>query len=138
MVKSLDRTTKKWVDRTAIAEDDYKEGIDNPTKDWAERALAAKKRYEEELKKAFAEGSREAGITRRGTAGWQARTKAKSARWPAGVKLAEGDFRDAMADVLAFEEILQQKVLAMPDATLADRLARSKFWQEEMAKFKKS
>lgn len=70
MVKSLDRTVKKWSKRVAVAEDDYKEGIDNPTKDWAERALAAKKRYEEEIKKSIAEGSREKGIIRRGTAGW--------------------------------------------------------------------
>lgn len=137
MVKSLDRTVKKWKARVDVAGDDYIEGIKNPTKDWEARALASKKRYEEELKKAFALGSREKGISRKGTSGWQADTIEKASRWPEGVGLAEDEFREAMAEVLAFEDTLQKKILAMPDATLADRLARSKFWQEEMAKFKK-
>lgn len=137
MVKSLARTTKKWKARVAVAEDDFKEGVQNPTKDWEEQAVAAKARYEAEIKRSIAEGSRETGIKRRGTAGWQARTIAKASRWGQGVNLAEEDFNDAMKEVLAFEEILQKKVLAMPNATLSDRLARSRFWQEEMAKFKK-
>jgi hypothetical protein len=138
MVKSVDKVADKWVKRVSVASTDYTEGISNPSRDWAARTEAAKARYTAGVQQAIAAGTREAGVRRTGTSGWKSKALAKSDRYASGVQGAESDFREAMGQVLAFEDSLQKKVNAMPDATLEDRIKKSAEWQREMAKFRRS
>jgi hypothetical protein len=137
MVKSLERVVGKWVRNVQGAGEEYKEGVRNPSKNWQERTIAAKAKYAAELQKAIAEGRRESGVQRTGQAGYQEAALAKANRFAEGVALAEGDFRSAISDVLAFEQGLQARINAMPDATLEDRIKKSAEWQRAMAAFRK-
>lgn len=138
MVKSAAKTAEKWKRRVAGAGADYKDGVQNPSRDWETEALKAKARYESEMQKSIAEGRREKGIQKTGSAGYKANTVAKSDRWATGVNGAEGKFSSAMGEVLAFEQQVQNEVNAMPSTTLEDRLARSTHWARRMSEFKKS
>lgn len=138
MVKAVERTVKKWTDRVAVAAPDYEAGVKAPTKDWADRATAAETRWSTEIAKAATEKRFSAGVKTVGTSGWQEKTIAKGVpRWPEGVRIGRADYEDAIRNVLAFEDPLQKKILAMPDATLDQRIARMTAWVKGMAAFKK-
>lgn len=138
MVKSVAKTVEKWNRRSGQAGPDYTDGVQNPRKDWQEKTLAAKARYENEIQAAIAAGRREAGVTRKGTAGWKSDSIEKASRWPQGIGFAKEEYNAAMSEVLAFEDIVQKEVDAMPNATEEDRIARSAHWQRRMRTFKKS
>mgnify|MGYP001588059335 CR=1 FL=1 len=137
MVKSVDKVVKKWNDRVSVAGQDYIDGVQNPSKSWEQRSTAAKAKFAAGIQKAISEGSREKGIAARGQAGYISKTVAKADRFGSGVSGAQDDFAREMGKVLAFENTIQAKINAMPDATLEDRIKKSAEWQREMSKFKK-
>lgn len=138
MVKSIERTVKKWDERVGVAADDYAAGVEAPTKDWETRTSASKPKYESELRRSMAEDAFTRGVKRAGTSKWKERIKAVGIeRWPGGVAAAKGIFEAAMRDVLAFEDTLQKKILAMPDATAEQRIARTNAWIKGMMAFRK-
>ena len=137
MVKSLEKTIAKWKANVSNASGYYADGVENPDKDWQASATAAKDRYQQEINKSIAEGRREKGIAKVGTAGWKSKTLKKSGRWAEGVAGAEDEARAGLGPVLSFEQTLQTKVNAMPNATLADRKAKAAAWIDGMALYKK-
>ena len=138
MVKSIDRTVKKWKERVSVAGDEYAEGVKNPTKDWETRTSAAESRYENELRTSIADKRFGKGVKSAGTAKWRDRIeKVGLDRWAPGVAAAGPIFEAEMRDVLAFEDTLQKKILAMPDTTIEQRIARNNAWIKGMGLYRK-
>ena len=136
MVATITTTKDKWVRNVSTAGPSYEAGVRAPTKDWQARTLAAESKWFLELTAAKAAGAYGAGVREKGTAGWQQDTLQKLSRWAEGVGFASDDYEAAMRDVLGFEATIQARVLAMPDGTLAQRIARSTAWITDMSKFK--
>jgi hypothetical protein len=72
-----------------------------------------------------------------GRAGWQAAVDAKgAANYATGVNAAAAKYQEKIAPVLAYEATLQQRIQGMPNATLADSIARATEWITGMARYK--
>ena len=103
-VKSIDKIAKKWSDRAAISEDDYKDGIKNPKKDWETEALESKDNYESAIRESITRDARSKGISKAGTKKWQGKAVEKSGRWAPGISGAVDEYRKEfgpMVDVIS-------------------------------------
>ncbi|MBA7624884.1 hypothetical protein ES703_32298 [subsurface metagenome] len=96
-MKSLDKIGKKYVDRAAVATDDYEDGIENPKKDWEKESLDAEDNYKTAIIASIARKARPAGIKKAGTKKWQDKAIAKKGRWAPGISEAEEDYKAGYA-----------------------------------------
>lgn len=93
VIKSLDKIGKKYIDRAAVATDDYTDGIENPKKDWEKESLASEDNYKLAITQSIARKARPAGIKKAGTKKWQEKAVSKSGRWAPGIADAEDDYK---------------------------------------------
>ena len=114
-IKPLERITKKWVDKTQNAQQDYVDGVTNPRRNWAAAAAAAADNWKAGVTKAAQEDRFKKGVVNAGDARWSfgAITKGPG-RWAEGVSLAAADFSKGFAPIRA----------AIAAASLPPRFAR--------------
>lgn len=97
-VKSLDRATKKWVNRAAVSQDAYTDGVQNPRVDWAAATAAAEGAYKTGVTQAMTANRFGAGVKKAGTQKWQENAQAKGpGRWSEGVALSQGAYEKGFA-----------------------------------------
>jgi hypothetical protein len=125
----------KWAQRTQAAAQDFTTGVQNTDKDPTALAIAQGQRYIQRVTDAFNSGKWANGLRRVGKAGWQAATLAKASNFSTGVAAAEAKVATAFGPLLAYETTLQARVQAMPNVTLADRIARATAWINGMASY---
>ena len=96
------KAAKKWKERTAVAVEDYKDGINNPRADWAQQTEAAADTWKTAITEAANKGRFAKGVTAAGTGKWKSGAITKGAdRYPAGVAVAEDDYNRAMQSVIS-------------------------------------
>jgi hypothetical protein len=125
----------KWSQRTQAAAQDYTTGVQNTASDPTALAIAAGQRYIQRVTESFNNGKWANGLRRVGKAGWQSATLAKAANFSTGVAAAEAKVQSAFTPLLAYEATLQSRIDAMPNVTLADRIARMTAWVQGMASY---
>lgn len=125
----------KWAARTQAAAQDYTTGVQNTASDPTALAIAAGQRYIQRVTDAFNSGKWANGLRRVGKAGWQAATVAKASNFSTGVAAAEAKVAATFGPLLAYETTLQARIDAMPNITLADRIARATAWIQGMAAY---
>jgi hypothetical protein len=108
-IKSLARITEKWTRVTPMRSEDYKLGVTSPRRDWQASAVAAKESHKLAMAAAAAADSFAKGITKAGTAKWQAKALAKGpGRFAEGVMVGGPDFEKGFAPA---REVLEKTVL---------------------------
>jgi len=97
-VKALDKIVAKWDRVSAGAQAEYQAGVTDPRKDWAAATKAAEKAYEQGIQQAVAGKRFGKGVTKAGTAKWQAMAIAKGPRrWSEGIALAKEAYSASFA-----------------------------------------
>lgn len=108
-IKSMARITEKWTRVTPMRAEDYKLGVQSPRRDWAGSAVAAKESHKLAMVTAGASDAFAKGITKAGTAKWQAKALAKGpGRFAEGVMVGGPDYEKGFAPV---REVLEKTVL---------------------------
>jgi len=97
-VKPLDKIVEKWDRVSAGAQAEYEAGVRDPRVDWAAATKAAEKAYEQGISQAVSAKRFGKGVTKAGTAKWQAMAIAKGPRrWSEGIGLAKASYSEAFA-----------------------------------------
>jgi len=85
-MKSASQAAQKFVERAAVAGQDYVSGAEQTTKDQAALAIAGKANYAAGVQAAISKDSYAKGLQKSGKSGWLAGVKAKGAeRFSSGV-----------------------------------------------------
>lgn len=128
---------QRWVAGATGAAQRYKEGVDNTTKDPTALAVAQVNKLQTNFIASITSGRWQRALQAVGRAGWQAAVDAKgAANYATGVQAGAQKYQEKIAPVLAYEASLQQRIQAMPKATLADSIARASAWITGMAQYK--
>ena len=97
-IKSAARIKEKWTRVTPQRTEDYKLGVASPRRDWEKSAVAAKDSHKAAMATAAAQDSFAKGITKAGSAKWQARALAKGpGRFAEGVMVGGDDYGKGFA-----------------------------------------
>lgn len=97
-IKDSSEIAKKWARVTPQRTEDYSSGVKNPTKDWGAATLASSDAQAKGIQQAISEKRFEKGVSKAGTAKWQAKTATKGVdRWGSGVQVAQPDFESGFA-----------------------------------------
>ncbi len=100
--KGAAKAARKWKERTAVAVEDYREGVNNPRADWAQATEGAHDTWKAAITEAANKGSFAKGVAAAGTAKWKTGAITKGAdRYPTGVAVAEDDYNRAMQGVIS-------------------------------------
>lgn len=88
----------KWSSRAGAAASDYATGVKSTTKDWASNTAAAQSSYEQGIQDSIGRKAFSKGVTKAGTAKWQANASAMgAARYPQGVANAQTAYSDGFS-----------------------------------------
>lgn len=97
-IKPISRIKEKWTRVTPLRIEDYKIGVQQPRRDWEKSAVAAKESHKAAMATAAATDSFAKGITKAGSAKWQARALAKGpGRFAEGVMVGGDDYEKGFA-----------------------------------------
>lgn len=97
-IKDSSEIAKKWARVTPQRSEDYSTGVKNPTKDWGASTLAAADSQAKGVQQAITEKRFEKGVSKAGTAKWQAKSATKGVdRWGPGVQVAQPDYEAGFA-----------------------------------------
>ena len=97
-VKSLDKISAKWAEVSQRSQGAYEDGVRNPRKDWAKNTAAAANAYASGVQAAVSSGRFAKGVTRAGTAKWQANAIEKGpGRWAEGIRLSQSAYERGFA-----------------------------------------
>ena len=108
-IRTVDQIARKWATVTPQRSADYEAGVREPRSDWARSTLAASDAWKAGIQAAIASGSFTKGVSKTGTAGWQAGAVTKGvSRWGPGVSLAQEKYMSAFAP---FREAIARVVL---------------------------
>jgi prophage DNA circulation protein len=129
---------QRWVNAAGAAQQRFTEGVQATTKDPTALAIAQVQKLQANFIQAVTSGRWQRNLAKAGKAGWQAATVAKAGNYGTGIAASQDKFAAAMAPVLAIEAQLQAAINAMPNATLADSIARSAAWQTGLYNWKRS
>lgn len=92
-VKAASAIREKWTRVTPQRTQDYTIGVSSPRRDWEKSAVAAKETHKAAMVAAAAADSYGKGVTKAGTAKWQARAKQKGpGRFAEGVMIGGDDY----------------------------------------------
>ncbi len=93
-VRPIDTIARKWQENASAAAGRYEEGVRDPLNDWATNTRAAASAWQAGVQGAIARGAFAAGVSRAGTAKWQAKALAKGPRrFSEGVSVSAEDYR---------------------------------------------
>src|SRR5271166_2779602 len=85
-VKDIGTIAAKWSQRAQAAGPDYTAGVKAPSTDWATATSASAQSWSQGVQQAVTDGRFSSGVTKAGTAKWQAGAVNKgAARYPQGV-----------------------------------------------------
>lgn len=128
---------QRWVQGATGAAQRYKDGVDQTTKDPTALAIAQVQKLQTNFIASVTSGRWQRALQAVGRAGWQAAVDAKgAANYTTGIQAAAGKYQEKIAPVLAYEATLQARVQAMPNASLADSIARATAWITGMSQYK--
>ena len=100
--KSASKAALKWKERTAVATQDYKDGVMNPRTSWQDATANAESTWISGVQEASSKGRFKSGVNKAGNQKWQDGAVTKGAdRYAPGVALAEQDYERAMGDVIS-------------------------------------
>jgi len=126
MVKPVDRWVKRYEERTAVAEEDYRWGVQNPKRGPASAAIANRKVIEEKMRRKETWDKWEAGLRFVGDEGViKAAVEKGAPRYVPGVKASLDKVRDFATKFAAHLEAGQKKVWAIPKITIEDSIKRA-------------
>lgn len=99
--KDIGQIASKWSQRANAATPDYTAGVKNPRKDWAQNTAQAAPAWEQGVAEAVGNKRFERGVSKAGTAKWQAAAISKgSVRYGPGVSQAQPAFAAGFGPVL--------------------------------------
>lgn len=132
-MKSPQQARDKYQRRVGSAAQDYKAGVQAAT-GWADAAVAAGARRDAGLQAAIADGRIDAGIQRRGDAGWKAATITKGVQnWGPAAASAGPQYEQGMTRAMQYQQAAQAATASIDTSTLAGRLEKSRVWQATVA-----
>lgn len=100
--KSASQATAKWKNRTAVATEDYRDGVTNPRTDWQQATQQAEDTWKAAIADAATKGRFGKGVSAAGTAKWKAGAATKGAdRYAPGVAQASDEYQQAMQSVIS-------------------------------------
>ena len=124
---------QKWQTNTAGAAAAYVAGAQSTTKDPTALAAAAAQTWVQNLQTAYQNGLFQAGLQRKGKAGWLAGITGKGqANFSNGVNNAVGEVTSVFNQLFPFEANLQAQIDAMPNVTPTDAENRMLAWTRGM------
>lgn len=126
--KSQADAQEKFSRRVAAAGPDYQKGVQNAN-GWAANAQAAAARRNAGLQRAIADGRIDAGIARKGDAGWKSATLAKGvSAFQSSAARAATAYGAGYARLVGYLQAAQTQTQQMDTSTRAGRLAKAAEW----------
>ena len=133
------RTAKEAADRRsrkiAVSASEYEEGVKNPRNDWATRVKETEGKRDQGLKEAIADGRITKGAQACGTAKQIQKTVEKGVpNWQTQATSDEANtaYENSMDSVVKCVDWAKAQVAKMPEATRAQRIAKSAAYQTKM------
>ena len=133
------RSAKEAADRRerkiAISATEYEEGVKNPREDWADRVKATEAKRDQGLKEAIADGRITKGAQACGTDRQIKKTLEKGVpNWQTQATSDEANkaYEGAMDGVISCVDWAKAQIAKMPEATRAQRIAKSAAYQTKM------
>lgn len=97
-IRPVEQSADKWMRRSAVAQDDYREGVQNPRTSWATASQAAGAAYRAGVTAAANAGRFEAGVRSAGDERWRSGALNKGpSRFSEGVQLSTGEWQRGFA-----------------------------------------
>lgn len=91
----------RWVNRTSMSVEEYRQGVSNPRTDWAQATTQAESSYNQGIQESISRGGFRKGVQNAGTAKWQEKALGKgAARFPQGVQEGRNDYETGVAPYL--------------------------------------
>lgn len=98
MAKVRQGGADKWVNRAAVAADDYRQGVSNPRRDWASATEAGSENWKAGIQKAAQNNTFAKGVKKAGNSKWLRGAVDKgAARYPQGVAAGKADYEKGIA-----------------------------------------
>ena len=133
------RTAKDAAERRtrkiAVSASEYEEGVKNPREDWATRVKETEAKRDQGLKEAIADGRITKGAVACGTNRQIAKTIEKGVpNWQSQATSEEANkaYEDSMGKVINCVDWAKAQIAKMPEATRAQRIAKSAAYQTKM------
>lgn len=99
----------RWVNRSSMSVDEYKDGIQNPRADWQQATTNATQAYNIGVQEAISDDRFKKGVQKAGTAKWQQKAITKgAARYPSGIQEGKNDYE---ANVQPYLDVINNVVL---------------------------
>ncbi len=97
-IKSLSRSSTKWMRQSSAATPEYQAGVEDPKTDWATATAAAEANYNKGVQAAITRKAFGKGVKKAGTDAWkEAALKKGVVRWAAGIALAQDKYEQGFA-----------------------------------------
>lgn len=129
---------EKWQRRLQSAAPDIQNGINRVDQSPTEKAASKKDKMLQNLTQAVQSGKWENGLRRVTLADWKRAAIEKGVpRISQGAAGAAPKVTQFAAQLLPFQDSLQQQVNSMPDLTIEDSIARMTAWVRGMSKFQR-
>ena len=139
MAKSPQAVAQKWVRNLSGSTQDITEGVQAVTESPTAKAADQSAKYLLNVQRAVDSGKYASRLRGVSLQDWKDKTLSKGiGRIAKGASDAEGDFQDFMAELIPFQERLQEVIDQMPDTSLEDSIARQAEWTRGMATFQRS
>ena len=136
MAKSPQAVAQKWVRNLSGSTQDITEGVQAVTESPTAKAADQSAKYLLNVQRAVDSGKYASRLRGVSLQDWKDKTLSKGiGRIAKGASDAEGDFQDFMAELIPFQERLQEVIDQMPDTSLEDSIARQAEWTRGMATF---
>ena len=129
---------EKQIRRAQAASGDYTAGVERTTKNPMQEAKKKKAKLKANFLKAVDDGKWEAGLDSVTEADWKRLTVEKGgARYGEGISKAAGKIAEFHQEFQPFIQAAADRVNAMPDTTLDERIAKSAAMQRAAAAFQR-
>lgn len=132
MAKSLEQTVSRYQQGASGAQAAFQAGIEGTTVDVVGRAIQNQAALLSGFNEAVNSGRWAQSLQRVGTSGWKSRTVAKAANYSVGIAAGLDSYQTAMQTWLPRINSAAAAALAMPGATIDQRIARSSYLQRTL------
>lgn len=129
---------QKAVQRAAAASGDYERGVNAVTVSPGQAAAAKSAKWEAGVQRAISEKRFEKGASAVSLEDWKRATRDKSGRYAQGVAASASKIESFQREFQPFQDAIRERVRAMPDTTIEQRLERARVMAIETSKFRRS
>jgi len=137
-IPSAAEVAQRWASSAGMAQQRFTDGVQSTSKDPTALAIQQQNKLAANFAQSVQSGRWARNLGKVGKQGWQAATVAKAGNYGTGIAASQTKYEQAIGPVLQVEASLQSQIAGMPNATLADSIARMAAWATGLHNWKLS